>query len=580
MHFSITEELCKNCKEKSCLVLCPNSLKENSLRCKHCFPEEAPCMLACKQNAFYKVTDRLLAIDKEACNGCGSCLKACPYNAISIVNGKASKCDLCSVYEFNIVCIRECNQGAISIAKSRDEAYFTENALGWKCFSIDAKVRKIYRKRPLIVEAENSIWYLVPIPELSIEEAELIKEVLEGFQNNGYNNEEIEKALKHFCAENEVLLEDEQKRYLLKILESCVNGFGPLDNILKDEELEEIALIGLGPEKPVKVFHQIFGWCNTNICFTSEDTVRALVNKMLRNSERRLTLNSPCVNGVLPDGSRINATLPPISVGEPSFTIRKFNIKRFTSDELVRNKTFSLELMAFLWCAIHTDCSIMIAGNTGSGKTTSLNAIFTFVPKDERIVIIEETPELQIPHKHVVKLSVCKEKNVGMHKLIENSLRMRPDRIVVSEIRNNVESKAFINTLLAGQGKGSYTTFHANSAEDTIKRLEFLGIKRIDISALDLVLVQRRWPVMKEDRCIENRRIIEVCELECDSLNLLYAFNYKKDSLERVGKSTRTFEKIERTFGRKAQILIKEKAKEFEEKIRERRPLVDWDERT
>ncbi|MEM4598589.1 MAG: ATPase, T2SS/T4P/T4SS family [Candidatus Diapherotrites archaeon] len=567
MHLEADSALCEACKEKYCMALCPNSLGLNALKCKHCKPEEAKCALVCRKNAFYKVTESIIAIDQELCDGCGLCIKACPYHAISLVDGKAAKCDLCAEHSFEVVCARDCPKGAVKIEKNEKEDLLAQNLLGWKCFSIEKKIRKVYRKKPKIVEVDGSLWYVLPLPELSSEEAKLIKDVLDGFQNNGYKPEDIEKALIHYCLDNEIVLDENQKSYLLKMLESIANGFGPLDDLLKDEELEEIALTGIGIGRPLRVFHQTFGWCNINLCFTSEESVRNLVNKMLRNNERRLTLTSPCVNGVLPDGSRINATLPPVSVGEPTFTIRKFNVKRFTPEELVRNKTFTLELMAFLQCAMQTDCSVMVSGNTGSGKTTSLNAIFRFVPKEERIVIIEETPELQIPHEHSVKLSVCKEKGVGMHKLIENSLRMRPDRIVVSEIRNSAETKAFINTLLAGQGKGSYTTFHANSAEDTVKRFEFLGIKRVDVSAIDLVLVQRRWPVMKNDKNIEQRRIVEVAELENNSVNIIYNYDYKKGCLKKYAESNRVFEKIERTFGEDAKKVLRNSVKKMRKKL-------------
>jgi len=539
----------------------------------HCDPETAPCALVCKQDAFYKVTATILAIDASKCNGCGACLKACPYGAIKIEDGKAKKCDLCAAYDFEIACIRECPLGAIKAVRSNAELKLLENALGWNCFKPQEKIRKIYRERPKIVETENSRWYLLAMPELSAEEAKLLKTVLEKFQNNGYSEDDIEAALAEYCQSNRIVLEDKQKAYLKDLLRSMAEGFGPIDELLCDSELEEIALIGLGKEKPLRVFHQRFGWCNCNVYFTKDETVRALVNKMLRNSERRLTLNNPCVNGTLPDGSRINATLPPVSLAEPTFTIRKFNVKHFTPEELVRNKTFNSELMAFLWCALQTDCSIVLAGNTGSGKTTSLNAIFSFVPASERIVVIEETPELSIPHKHLVKLAVCNEKNIKMHDLIENSLRMRPDRIVVSEVRNSLEAKAFINTLLAGQGKGSYTTFHANSAEDAIKRFEFLGIKRIDIASIDLLLVQRRWPVAKGNSLFEERRIIEVAELNNETANMLYSFDYSKNRLKRVGASKRVYEKIERTFKENAKRLVRKKTKEFEKCLLLQKPF-------
>ena len=226
---------------------------------------------------------------------------------------------------------------------------------------------------------------------------------------------------------------------------------------------------------------------------------------------------------------------------------------------------------------MQADCSLVIAGNTGSGKTTSLNAIFSFVPLNERIVVIEETPELKIPHKHVVKLTVCKEKGIEMHHLIEDSLRMRPDRIIVSEIRSAEETRAFINTLLAGQGKGSYATFHANSAKEAVKRLEFLGIRSVDIASIDLLLIQRRWPRAINKRIFEERRIIEVAELsEKAKLRMLYRFDYKKNRLIKTNKSRRIAEKIERTFGTNASKVIKKGKETLKKYLQAEKNIVDF----
>ena len=577
MYLKLNADLCEQCKEKLCMKGCPNGLDLNALKCVHCDPDKAPCALACKQDAFYKVTERVLAIDESKCNGCGDCVLACPYGAITIKNGKARKCDLCASYNFEIACINNCRHGAIKVEKTEQEMKEIERSLGWFCFEVKEGVRRIYRKKPKIIEANNELWYLLELPELSLEEAKLVKFALEEFQNNGYKEKEIEKALANYCRKNLIVLEKEQKDYIKRLLKNLTQCYGPLSELIADDELEEIALIGLGREKPIKVFHQRFGWCNCNLYFANEQAVRALVNRMLQKTERRLTLNAPRVNGTLPDGSRINATLPPVSLGEPTFTIRKFNVKRFTPAELIRNKTFSLELMAFLWCVMQADCSLLIAGNTGSGKTTSLNAIFSFVPLNERIVVIEETPELKIPHKHVVKLTVCKEKGIEMHHLIEDSLRMRPDRIIVSEIRSAEETRAFINTLLAGQGKGSYATFHANSAKEAVKRLEFLGIRSVDIASIDLLLIQRRWPRAINKRIFEERRIIEVAELsEKAKLRMLYRFDYKKNRLIKTNKSRRIAEKIERTFGARAGKVIKEREKALKKYLQTEKNIVDF----
>lgn len=562
MYLEVNFELCKNCSDKPCLKLCPNGVALNALKCKHCKPEEAPCFLACKKGAIYKITENVLAIDESKCDGCGACAQACPYGAIVIKDGKARKCDLCATYNFEQVCIENCPYGNITLKKTYEEVKEIEGILGWCFFSVKEKIKKLYRKRPKIAEADGTLWYIIDIPEISAEEARLIKSVLEEFRHDGYKANELERALSNYCEKHNIALDKEQKRYIKRILKSLVKPYGPLSDLIEDKELEEIALIGLGKNKPIKVFHQRFGWCNCNLYFASEQAVRGLVNRMLQKTERRLTLNTPRVNGSLPDGSRITALLPPVSLSEPTFTIRKFNTKRFTPAELIKNNTFSIELMALLWCSMQADCSLVIAGNTGSGKTTSLNALLSFVPINERIVIVEETPELNIHHKHTVRLNVCKEKGITMHHLIEDCLRMRPDRVVVSEIRSSEEAHAFINTLLAGQGKGSYTTFHANSADEAIKRLEFLGIERSDIAAIDILLIQRRWPKQIDNKIFEKRNVTEVAEIKSNGkVNLLYSFDYGKEKLERKNKPKYLIKKIKRTFGsRTKQVFGKKQA--------------------
>ncbi len=310
--------------------------------------------------------------------------------------------------------------------------------------------------------------------------------------------------------------------------------------------------IGTGEEKPVHVFHRKEGWLETNLFFSSEGYVKDLVNKMVRPVGRRLSMNSPILNATLPDGSRLSAAINPISFSGPALTIRKFRQQPFTPLDLVENKTFSPELVSLLWIAMQCDCSLLIVGNTGSGKTSSMNAFLSMVPEKERIVLVEETPEIRVQHKHFVKLNVVKEQNIGMQNLIVESLRMRPDRIIVGEIRSREEVEAFVDTLLAGQGKGSYATFHGQSADEALNRLISLGVSKIDLAAIDLVVVQRRWNLIGEEGSRETRRVVEVVELQSKegkvSCNPLFKFDYIKGVLEKANKSTRIFEKARRSF--------------------------------
>ena len=408
-----------------------------------------------------------------------------------------------------------------------------------------------------ILEAASGekCYCLNAIPNLSWEEQRLLGEVAGLFQKAGKRPDAkgLRLFFREYCFRNFILLEKRQVQYLCEALERHVFGFGPLDYLLSDDCLEEIASIGIGPEKPVFVFHRRHGWLSTNIFFSSPDFVRELANRMARSLGRRLSMGSPVMNAVMPDGSRLSAVISPVSFHGPSLTIRKFSKRPFTPAQLVENRTFSAELMAFLWVAMQCDCSILLVGNTGSGKTSSLNALLSFVPMRERIVVVEETPEIRVLHQHFVKLNVVGEQGIGMHDLIVESLRMRPDRIVVGEIRGIQEVSAFIDTMLAGQGKGSYATFHGQSASEAVGRLRCLGAMEEDIASIDLVVVQRRWNIIgKHGMQAETRRVVEVAELLQEDGRLacrpVFGFDYRKMALSRCGESERAFGKAQRSF--------------------------------
>ena len=260
---------------------------------------------------------------------------------------------------------------------------------------------------------------------------------------------------------------------------------------MKNENLEEIACIGTGKEKEILVYHNAFGWLKTNLYFSREDFAKELINKMGRVSGRRLSLKNPVLNAVLGNGDRLNASINPVAHQNINFTIRRFRQNPFTLLDLINLKTMSAESLAFLWLALQAAGSILICGNTGSGKTTTLNALFSFLPKDERVIIVEETPEVNVPQEHAVRLKTSE--HISMQSLITETLRMRPDRVIVGEIRSTKEVSAFIDTILAGQGKGSFATFHAQSADECLSRLNALGIDKGYLESIDLIIVQKRW---------------------------------------------------------------------------------------
>ncbi|MDO8627524.1 MAG: ATPase, T2SS/T4P/T4SS family, partial [Candidatus Diapherotrites archaeon] len=325
---------------------------------------------------------------------------------------------------------------------------------------------------------------------------------------------------------------------------------------------------GFGQSKPVMVFHKSFGWLKTNFYYADQETIKNIANKIASRLGRQLSLQKPNLNATLADGSRMNAIIPPISFTGPSITIRKFKKNPLNPINLAEFKTISLEALAFLWMALQTDSSMLIAGNTGSGKTTTMNALFNFVRENERIIVTEETPEINLPHKHIVKLNTVENLGVKMKDLIVETLRMRPDRVIVGEIRNTEEVEAFIDTLLAGQGKGSYATFHALSSAEVSKRMKKLGVMELDFATIDLILVQKRWNRVSKNSAHEIRRITEICEVieknNTATIRKLFSYNYKKDRLEKTSESIKVKEKILNCFG------LNQKQYNFELKNREK----------
>lgn len=404
----------------------------------------------------------------------------------------------------------------------------------------------------------EKVYIATDVPCLSEAEDEFVADFLEEFREREAprrREEATERVLARHCRRTGMELEKEQEDYLLKTIDFCVSGFGPVSSLLQNDLIEEIALIGIGKSNPLRIYDRNLGWLKTNLYFAREQAAKNCINKMSRRIGRRLTLQTPKLNAVLPDGSRLNAVIEPVSRQGPIATIRKFRSKPFAPWELAANRTFSFELMAFLWMAMQTDLSVIVAGNTGSGKTSTLNALFGFVPSQERIIVVEETPEIALQHRHLVKLNTCAELGIGMQDLIVDTLRMRPDRIIVGEVRNSEEVNAFIDTLLAGQGKGSYATFHAQSGREVMLRMRNLGVMEMDLEAIDLVLVQKRWNrVSASGAMVEERKVVEASEIVQGKtgkteLREIFAFDFAKGRLERKLKGSKAEEKISRCFG-------------------------------
>lgn len=334
-------------------------------------------------------------------------------------------------------------------------------------------------------------------------------------------------------------------------------GYGEIDPLIRDDNLEEIMVIGI--DKPVFVYHREYGMMKTNILFKDAGEVMNLIDSIARQINRRIDQESPILDGRLPDGSRVNATIPPISADGPSMTIRKFKRDPLTIIDLINSKTISVELAAFFWLCFDglgvKSANAIISGGTSSGKTTTLNALSSFINPKERIITIEDTLELQIPHEHVIRMetrppNVENRGELTMNDLVKNSLRQRPDRIIVGEVRG---SEAITLFTALNTGHSGFGTLHSNDARETITRLTNapMSVPNIMISAIDFIIMQNR--IYRSDG-VSFRRISEVAEVSgieegVIQLNKIFEWDPQSDTIKNVGITGKTLTEIANVSG-------------------------------
>lgn len=334
-------------------------------------------------------------------------------------------------------------------------------------------------------------------------------------------------------------------------------GYGEIDPLIRDDNLEEIMVIGI--DKPVFVYHREYGMMKTNILFKDAGEVMNLIDSIARQINRRIDQESPILDGRLPDGSRVNATIPPISADGPSMTIRKFKRDPLTIIDLINSKTISVELAAFFWLCFDglgvKSANAIISGGTSSGKTTTLNALSSFINPKERIITIEDTLELQIPHEHVIRMetrppNVENRGELTMNDLVKNSLRQRPDRIIVGEVRG---SEAITLFTALNTGHSGFGTLHSNDARETITRLTNapMSVPNIMISSIDFIIMQNR--IYRSDG-VSFRRISEVAEVSgieegVIQLNKIFEWDPQSDTIKNVGITSKTLTEIANVSG-------------------------------
>ena len=417
------------------------------------------------------------------------------------------------------------------------------------------------QKDILSVEGQILPFYRIKMPEITKEERKLFNTVKEiAAEEIKINPEKILDPIKRqriFTQEVLKIFERESKgahippkrfQQLGELAVRDMLGYGVLDPVIADDKLEDIMVTGIG--KPVYVYHRKYGMCYTNIVFNDENSIKHLIDKIARVVGRRIDQQTPLLDARLPDGSRVNATIPPVSLEGPTISIRKFRTDPLSIVDIIKNGTFSTDLAAFLWLIVDglgvKPANILISGGTGSGKTTTLNCATTLVPERERIISIEDTAELQLPHSHWIRLetrppNVEKRGEITMDDLVKNVLRMRPDRLIVGEVRGP-EAQTMFTAMNTGHD-GCMGTVHANSAMETVTRLTEapMHVPDIMIPALDAIFVQQRIYHRQKGQIRRITEVAEVTGLESGrpQLSRTFKWNPRTDIVESTGVPSR-----------------------------------------
>ena len=337
------------------------------------------------------------------------------------------------------------------------------------------------------------------------------------------------------------LTEDQIDAVVREVIADLV-GYGPLQVLLEDPNTSEIMVVG-----PDQIYVERDGKLyDVDLRFENEDHLMRIIDRMLHPIGRQVNLDSPTADARLPDGSRVNVVIPPVAVDGPNITIRKFLRSKFTIEQFVELGSITDHMVEFLRACVVARLNIIITGNTSSGKTTLLNILTGYIPGNERIITIEDAAELQLRQKYVVRMET-KPPNVEgagaiyTRDLVKNALRMRPDRIVVGEVRSG-EALDMLQAMNTGHD-GSLTTLHANAPRDAISRLETMSmmaglqlplraIRQQIASAVDLIVHMERLT----DGTRKVVRITEVPRMEGDVVTLSDIFRFDPTGLDSDGK--------------------------------------------
>ncbi|MGI6206987.1 MAG: CpaF family protein [Anaerolineae bacterium] len=350
--------------------------------------------------------------------------------------------------------------------------------------------------------------------------------------------EEIRELYEAAVSESGLILNRSQKEQLLEQIVAEILGYGPIDAFLHDDDITEVMVNG-----PKQVYIERRGKLEeTNVTFQDDEHVIRIIQRIIAPLGRRIDESSPMVDARLPDGSRVNAVIPPLAIDGPTLNIRRFARIPYTTRDLITFGTMTPELVQFLEACVKARLNIIISGGTGTGKTTLLNVVSGFLPENERIVTIEDAAELQLRQRHVVRLearppNIEGKGQITIRQLVINALRMRPDRMIVGEARGG-EALDMLQAMNTGHD-GSMTTIHSSNPRDTLRRIETMvlmagmdlplrAIREQVASALDLIVHLQRM----SDGVRRVTQVTEVQGMEGDTIVMQDIFVWKQTGIE------------------------------------------------
>jgi pilus assembly protein CpaF len=353
--------------------------------------------------------------------------------------------------------------------------------------------------------------------------------------------EAIQQYIQQAYESTRLNLPESARNALYKEILDELLGFGPLQPLLDDPTVSEVMVNG-----PHMVFIERNGKLQqTDIHFENDDAILRIIDKIILPLGRNVDADNPTVDARLPDGSRVNAVIPPVAIDGPSITIRKFMKDKLSMDQLIALGSITKGMAEFLRACVISRLNILVSGGTGSGKTTFLNILSSYIPSNERIVTIEDAAELKLQQPHVVRMETKPANSEGLHAvqirdLVRNSLRMRPDRIIVGEVRGG-EALDMLQAMNTGHD-GSLTTLHANTPRDATSRLETMCLMSgMDLpikvlreqiaAAIDLVVQQARL----KDGTRKVTAITEISGMEGDTITMTDIFKFQQSGVQQDG---------------------------------------------